>query len=163
MFVFEVLICKGLSIDGFPACSVAGSDVASLDHKALDYAVKWRPFVMQWFALYTHTLFSCAQRQEIRARLRGLVCEELRHDPPAARCVRGDNSQTLWKVDDQWTFIDEAGGGNATLPNLIAVNRDVQEDIARSKWLLRHARAFALRRDGHSLAGGWVCLGSVWH
>jgi len=50
MHLLEILILKLLAIDTLTTCSVSLSEVAALDHEALDNAVEARVLVVEGFA-----------------------------------------------------------------------------------------------------------------
>jgi len=69
MFELKVLVFELLSIDALSSCSVAGSEVAALDHKRFDDAVKGRSLEVQRNARLAVALFASAKGTEVFCRL----------------------------------------------------------------------------------------------
>ena len=63
--VGEVFIFEFPAINAFTTSSVSSREITTLSHKARNDSMEFASFEMEWLALCTCTLFSCAKRTEV--------------------------------------------------------------------------------------------------
>lgn len=80
MNLLEVLVFKLLAVDALSTCAIALREVTTLDHEALDNAVKARAFVVERLASLADTLLAGAQRAKVLGRLRNDVVVLLKRE-----------------------------------------------------------------------------------
>lgn len=80
MNLLEVLVFKLLAVDALSTCAIALREVTTLDHEALDNAVKARAFVVERLASLADTLLAGAQRAKVLGRLRNDIVVLLKRE-----------------------------------------------------------------------------------
>lgn len=76
----EVLVFELLAVDALSTCAIALREVTTLDHEALDNAVKARAFVVERLASLADTLLAGAQRAKVLGRLRNDIVVLLKRE-----------------------------------------------------------------------------------
>lgn len=77
----KALIHKGPAVDRVAALSTGIGDVSSLDHKAIDDAMKLSVQIMQLGVVRSLTVLASAEPSEILRSFGGEVVEQLEDDP----------------------------------------------------------------------------------
>ena len=79
MFSCKALIIKSPAIDRETSCSVSIGNVTSLNHKAINYSMKFAVLIAE-FWLGGARIVSGAEASKILRSFRSEVCEELKND-----------------------------------------------------------------------------------
>jgi phenylalanyl-tRNA synthetase beta subunit len=65
MLKSKVLVLELLAVDALPACSIASSEISTLDHELLDYSVEDATLVAEGLACLSYAFLAGAEAAEI--------------------------------------------------------------------------------------------------